>query len=702
VEEEAMKRTWPLVVATLALGTLGADAAWAGSFDGRGEYHPDPAATVYLDFTQIPTRYLPDDAESKCEKPMFVGATAGDALDGTGLLRVDTVPDCAERFLFSLPPAQGSYRASVWMRHGGVDATLIVSYLAGSGLDMLSIATAPTGRTTSDGWVELASNAFSVDGAKVERAYLKLVSFAHQEGVEIDGLEIVPEGKFSPQRACTGVGDPLCDDEEVCTNNRCVPGRYSMPPLPSDAMREETVDRLESQIKVFYGGNRSRELYLAQALSTMEGMRKAKTAYSFWNTWALAIHQLHDWHTNTRKGPGLVTTSRHRLNACFFEGDADKTHAAWPSDPRYADILVSHAGAGAAGLAAGDRLVAIDGVHPIEWAAALIDRDWGFHVATDPSVFADYAEALGGPFWTGGALIQRYASTFTILRCDAAKGTCSALPETIEVGSLPEGGGGPDVVCDNRPFYHLEAANNPNEDNHYIFGQFFSGKVQDASEEQAIYGLVWDTLYGGGDPNGWVNSHLKDAMKLWRQEARGVILDHRAGNGGTLESAELLTSFVRPPEPVAVVRMPMEISGTPAPDEKPAGLALFQKHAQSGLAFKAGGPDPRLDIPVALILHRDGSASDYLPFGMKGAPRVRLFGPHATAGAFSTFVELFGWGNVSMQIASGDTLDAQGGTLIGHGVVPDEVILPRQSDLLAGKDTLFEAALSWVKQEIEK
>ena len=45
--------------------------------------------------------------------------------------------------------------------------------------------------------------------------------------------------------------------------------------------------------------------------------------------------------------------------------------------------------------------------------------------------------------------------------------------------------------------------------------------------------------------------------------------------------------------------------------------------------------------------------------------------------------------------------DTDGSALIGHGVVPDVTLLPRQSDLVAGKDTLFEAALAWVRQELK-
>jgi hypothetical protein len=39
-------------------------------------------------------------------------------------------------------------------------------------------------------------------------------------------------------------------------------------------------------------------------------------------------------------------------------------------------------------------------------------------------------------------------------------------------------------------------------------------------------------------------------------------------------------------------------------------------------------------------------------------------------------------------------------TLCGRGVYPDEVVLPRQSDLLEGRDTVHEAAVAWLREEI--
>jgi hypothetical protein len=686
-------------LAALWLVAVASPDAFGGTFDSRGQYQKDPAAAAYLDFSSPPERYLPPDAEMKCEPPMFQIETLEDALDGTGALRLDVVPDCAERLLIQLPAEQGSYRATAWMRHGSLNARIVVEYTEASGLPSTVAKLFPTGRVTSDGWVELASNEFSVAGAQVERAYIRLVSFAGVAGVDLDAVEVGSLGEFNPQKACTGQADFACGPDAVCIAQQCVPGQAYVPVLPHDAIRDDMVDMLASRLRLFFGGRQSRAEFLPDALAEVEGMRTAKTAWQFWNGFATAVHRLHDWHTSVRGGPDAPRPPSGRLNACFFEGDADSSQGSWPKDPRYHDILVSHVGPDAAGLKPGDRLVAIDGVHPLDWVGSLIAVDWGFHSATDPDNFADWAERLGGPSWTGGGLILKYATSFTVIRCDSATMTCSDIPETVTVADLPPATGGDDIACDNRPSYHL-STNIPSESNHYVFWDIFRGPIADTTPSEAIFGMVWDNLFGGGDPNGYVNTQIQDATAEWKAGARGVILDHRAGNGGTLDAAENLTKLVRPLETAAVTRMPIEIAGDEGPADAAEGQAIFDKFKTShGYDIGDPGHDPLL--PVALILHRDGSASDYMPFGMKGAPKVRIFGPHATAGAFSTFIEFTYWNGLGFALASGDTIASTGQPLIGRGVAPDEVILPRQSDLLAGKDTLHEAALSWVRQELK-
>lgn len=80
---------------------------------------------------------------------------------------------------------------------------------------------------------------------------------------------------------------------------------------------------------------------------------------------------------------------------------------------------------------------------------------------------------------------------------------------------------------------------------------------------------------------------------------------------------------------------------------------------------------------------------------------VRIFGPHETAGAFSSFYQFDYWSGFGAQLASGDTVTAQGEMLIGHGIAPDEVVEHTQSDLLAGRDAPYLRALAWVRSNLK-
>jgi hypothetical protein len=449
------------------------------------------------------------------------------------------------------------------------------------------------------------------------------------------------------------------------------------------------VDVMQSKLRVFFGGRKTRLEDLPEALAILESIRWVDDAWAFWHGWARAVNRLHDWHTSLSGPIGGIGRNK-RLDACFIEGVADLTQASWPSDPRYRDLLVSHVGSGdAAGLTAGDRLVAVDGKHPIEWALGLRDAEWGLWLASDSTVYAEVAERMR-------SLITKYATSFTVLRC--AAGSCAVVPETIVVADLPEPQGGRAVRCDNRPFYHLQSGN-PAAD-HDVGYQFFRGRIAGTSDQEAIYGFVWDTLAGGGDPNGWVNGNIQTAIDDFKANARGVILDHRAGSGGTLDGAELVTTLVRPPTTPLVFHSPMPVAGSLGPDTAAEGVELF-KQFDSVSPMRAGAADHDPDLPVALLLHRDGSASDFMPFAMKGAPKVRLFAPFPTAGAFSTFYYLQYWGGVALQLASGDSIASDGRALLGHGVEPDVVVQHTQSDLQAGRDALHEAALAWVRQELK-
>ena len=216
---------------------------------------------------------------------------------------------------------------------------------------------------------------------------------------------------------------------------------------------------------------------------------------------------------------------------------------------------------------------------------------------------------------------------------------------------------------------------------------------------EKIYGMTFDNLYGTSQG---LTPFFADSNQFFRDNARGVILDHRAGNGGTLDAPEEITKLVRPPFALAVGPTFMATAADDGPKDQAEGLARFTELVKfPSQVYQVGSDAYDPNLPVALILHRDGSASDYLPLGMKGAPNVRIFGPHETAGAFSSFYEFSYWSRIGFQLASGDTIDFQGDTLIGQGAEPDVIVEHTQTSLLSGKDAPYEAALAWVRDNLK-
>lgn len=683
---------WCACLLALAMLVTHAFSARAGDFDERGVYAPSSAAAAFVDFEagfDPASDYVPHEGGPGECFPSYSLVPSTDALSGAVLLRINVKGyGCAERIVVrGIGSRKTSYRATLWMRHGGLDAQLTAKYRAETGLETRHAKLAPTGRATSDGWIELASNELPVDGSSLEVLYVKLVD--HDAiGTEIDAIEVVEAGPFVEESPCAGALDTVCGEEGVCISGRCVLGRLHVPPLPEPSVRGEVVQRMRSLLSIFFGGRKTRLLDLPRALSRIDALAEAKTAWTFWNGFATAIRELHDWHTRAR-GDIQYAGGARRLNACFIAGDADASVAAWPRHPVHLDVLVSHVGPTSSGLDAGDRLVAIDGEHPIVWALALKGLDWGFWQACDDRVFAEPIERLK-------ELIPRFASQLTVVKCSKLSGECEDIPRTIEVADLLDSTGF--VACDNRPVYSL-VSNNPGP-NHDVGYEFYSGQVAGTSSDEKIRALIWDTLYGGGNPKGAVNTSLRKAFESFKAEARGVILDHRAGNGGTLDGAETATTLMRAPETVLAFRSPIDSAGFDGPADLTEGLALFEA-SKLVSPYRVGADDHDPELPVAVLLHRDGSASDFFPFGVKGSPRTKIFGVGPTAGAFSTFYVIDPLGPVSFQFASGDSISAEGEALIGQGVEPDEVVLQRQSDLLAGRDTMVEAALAWLRTELK-
>lgn len=653
-------RAFAFVVLTV---TSVSSQANAFSFDpSSGQGHFDPAAVA---------------TES------FEAFAAGSAVEGSAYRRISGA-DPVFITLSRLPAKRASYRATMFARGNRVVADLqLGSPEAAPDPAFLSVRFFPTGVVTSDGWYEMATAPFSAPSSEGAAAVLS-VTAEGADGADVDAFELREEGTYRDVRACTTAGDPVCAADEFCSSGYCRNGSANVPPLPSTDDRASVARYLEMRLRTFFGGAYTRQNRLEAALVTLSSLAQANDAWTFWNGFVTAIHRLRDWHTTV--DAAVDVGGRGGFPICFVEGDADLSHDNAPADAAYPDVLVSHVGPeGNSGLKAGDRLVAVDGMHPIAFAESLDGVDWAAWHSTDPGGHAEAVERLR-------ILIRRWARTITVIRCDPSTLVCGA-PETLAIADLPpEPAVYPD--CDHRPGYHLGAAG-PDPDTHYVDG-VYSAPLDGTDPAEALYGMVFDDVRL--EPNG--SNPYRSAIDGFRANAKGVVLDHRTGNGGTVLGAEYLTKLFRAPATLgAATGLNQTLGSFDAPLSIQEGKALFTARATTTDAFVVGDSDSRPDVKIALLLARDGSASDWLALGLSGLAgpeNVRTFG-RKTAGAFSSYLTFSAFGGFSFRIASGDFVEADGTLRLGRGVGPDEEIVPKQSDLLVGKDTVYERALAWLR-----
>jgi hypothetical protein len=664
----------------LALGPLAfafPAVARAATFADDGTFVFEPGATATLDF------------EGDVPKP---DGTAGSlsvddagALHGARVLALD--PFAGADLAVAVPATASTYRVSAWVRGTETVVDVEVRYADNPhpGVDEITMLY-PTGRVTSDGWVELANEHVRIDGT---RGAAVSVGFFSAAGSAVDAVEVVRDGDLGPgERSgafCSGSADPVCGPSQSCLFNQCRWVGGQVPPIPDD--RDQVADYLAARARLLFGPFENRRLDLPNADVAFERMRSATDPWTYWNGFMLGVRRLHDGHTTTSSIGDFVLENERPIGLCFIEGDADLSHALAPKDPDYLDVLVSHSAASRTlGMVPGDRLVAVDGVHPIAWARAQIEQHWSLSPTSNHATFAELSEQLRG-------LVARYARTITIVRCDQASGTCSAA-EDLDLSAIPTIA--PDEVfssvqCDSRPLRHL--ASSPA--NHSTGGNVLFGIVNESDATERIYGAEFDSLYTSGTDG--VGPGLKAAVAQFKADARGVVLDHRSGDGGTILAPQILWDFAVPRHAVTVY-----FDRQRAEDELPSitdGLLSFQKGETAGLA-DLGGSASATTMPVALLITRDVSASDWLPLGLKDqSPNVKIFGPFQTNGGFSTRYGFGYWLGMSYVMAVGDSFDPTGRTLNGRGVEPDVVVLPKQSDLLAGRDSVFEAAFTWVQTE---
>jgi hypothetical protein len=636
-----------LLVHSAALLTTG--TAFAATFDDLGQLSPEADA---LHFESFETQSF--------DLPLELG----DALHGSRYARL---PASSERTLVSpLPDATQRVVARVFVR-----GALPAAYLSTSTGDYAPLY--PTGRVTSDEWVELASAPLSLDEPSVVLTFRN----AAAQPVDLDAVEIAAAGPRVAPLACRPPVDPVCG-EGACLAGRCVPAGQRVPPLPGEGLRAQLPAYLAGVLTAHFGGVKTRRERLPIVEASLQGLASG-SAEQYWRGLTTAFQKLHDSHS-----AGFVgSTEEATLPVCFVAGEADGNGSA-PRPPRTGadpDVLVSHGLSGQLGpLAVGDQLVAINGRAPLDFARSLEGVHEGVLLATDPL-------ATGGLVRSLPELIRTHASTITFVHCPPA-GPCAA-PETHAVETLPRLAPSDVLSCDQRPAFH-QAVPDSVATTHELGTQVLVGPLNGTSPSDHTYGLLFDSLYPPAAPNPFLAATTSLAAN-----ATQVLLDHRLGTGGSTVHVSKITEMFRHRERLlgSVTPLSLDTRGLWSPA---LGKQLYQI---SDNGFDVGSDHPKAGARVAVLLAHDVSASDFLALALSrrnGPANLRSFGAR-TDGAFSTLGTMsWAGGSVLFGFGSGDGFDAEGNPLVGSGVVPDVEVLPRQSDLLRGIDTAYERAREWL------
>ena len=209
-----------------------------------------------------------------------------------------------------------------------------------------------------------------------------------------------------------------------------------------------------------------------------------------------------------------------------------------------------------------------------------------------------------------------------------------------------------------------------------MFSRFESRTVQSAGRP---VGVVWFNV--------WmipVMAPLDSAIDRMRGSA-GLVVDLRGNPGG-------------------VGAMSMGVAGHVVDTARTFGVM----HTRTGpLTYKVNPrrSNPSGDRvapfagPVAVLMDElSGSTSEVFAGGLQSIRRVRVFGVKSMGAVLPARTMKLPNGDV-LYHAIADFVTADGTLLEGRGVIPDEQVMVKRADLLAGKDPVLEAALRWIAAE---
>lgn len=596
--------------------------------------------------------------------------------------------------------------------HAGPVETAIETFSFGALQQLAGLRMLRSGRETSDGWVEYTSGPvdFMLGGHLAPNLLMYDDVAARQEQnspdldarVALDAFEILDLGPAAvPDAQCTRADeDDACGQMGVCLHGQCVDHAAVNGALfTTDLQREEYVARRVFELETFSGhqGLRAKLPGYKQELQAIT----ANPDKRFWERLRAGWYDLADGH-GAPPLAGYVTPPE--LGLCLVQGDADLLPGA-PEVPLVFDRNIFHPLV--SGLRVGDALVSIDGLSPEDWKSQVRQR---LRYNGDPANAA-YVESMQ---------ITRAASLtgarLEFARCEGP-GVCTeqeVQTVVIEVSEAlrgvwqgePVAWRGTRVACDGR-FSRLSSVNGS-------YQNTFTTSVVDREATVLMINATPGPFMPGFQQ--WMDK----IARIFASPTATMILDQRVGGGGSFNSINLMMGYLTPsPGQPPHFLMPWLGELEQDPNVFDPLLACARSYGSGEAFLWCGGT--RFEGPgsghpaagswastkVAVLNGRDVSGNDFLSYQLsRRTARTRIFGPGPTYGAFGMIMGLpdheVGIQGGTLQATDASTLDAPDSPLdarmSGPGIPPDVVVLQKQSDAVAGIDTLMEAAHAWLQQ----
>jgi hypothetical protein len=615
-----------------------------------------------------------------------------------------------------------------------------------------------TGRETSDGWAEYSTG--PIDGEIVFAnipvgAIILTARFATRTGTFardafdlapsgsdgvldtkayalVDAVEIEPApGSPMPASSCTqATAATACGSLGECSFGRCIDGSLIWGAVPAAADHRADMVNRWAFIAQHLGADRKAAANAATVFSTtaVAAVAGATAAPAFYGGLNTLVSSVRDGHTSlgvSQSGDTVFFEALSSfgsysgsLDVCFGLAEDDVSGAA--GRPVYAVFWMapmSALGSAFGGtIAPGDMLVQVDGLAPDAWLDTVEPR-FAYSVPNDAT-----AEPAARALLLARAL-AKYATTAAFSSC-TAQGACTT--KTVPVagildafltgstfqGTSYQGATASSRRCSGRFVDSVAAWTTANDETAYDVPVVDTSGGVTAVEFDGYEGQYSATATGNYPT--WTTP-----MDQATASGQNLLVDARLGHGGLFLLGRYLVHRIRgTASPYFGYAVPRGTWDDPDPswlfDPSAAECADGNYDAPDFCGWSGGNSDgstlaspPAAAVKIAWVNGNDISMNDITPRDLLGAPNVRVFGGVPTWGAYGEVSQVPpigpGWAPGSIAVLDirfgsnfATAIAAPWGS--GTGVPPDQVVLQKVSDILAGTDTVLTTARAWLSQ----